>query len=121
MNALRRWIRALALFASMVNWRTEMHQWREDHDDRNLRVFLGSETGKRLVEMMKFQEARMNADAVQAGASPQAIFRAGTAAGFRACVAWLLSLSAQIRPPQTPDNVSPRRQEPSELAERLAP
>lgn len=86
-----------------------------DFDREQLRVFFKSETGGRLRAAINFYEQGGNRRAVLTG-DPKAI---GRAAGFHDFGAWLVGLSADIRPQQ--DDHSTLTPGAREVAERYAP
>jgi hypothetical protein len=86
-----------------------------DGDRANFRAFMQTETGKRLRDTINFYEQGGNRRAVLSGDSRQA----NKAAGFHEFGAWLVELSADVRPQQ--DDYSQLPQGARETAERFAP
>lgn len=116
MTRVRAWFKAVALFSRHAPpLPRHAPEW-TDEDAQQLSGFLGSATGRKLDALILIQQANQNASAVQRG-QPWAC---GFATGWRACVAWLIGLSADSRPQQgTGETV--RDEGAADLLERLAP
>jgi hypothetical protein len=95
----------------------EMPDWTEK-DHGALRNFLyNQDTGRKLVLLLRYQEQTINATTITL--PDRCEYNCGWAAGFRAAVAILQSLSANVPPHPDDDSENPAGAE--DFAERHAP
>lgn len=96
---MRHWLRAVFVFAA--SWPLPPRsapEW-EPEDIASLSRYLQTPTGRKLFELVRYQEASLNASAVLKTGTTD--YACGFAAGNRACIATLWSLSADARPQES--------------------
>lgn len=115
---MRRWLRAFFVFLSLSPVRRgALEKWTEG-DTLALNQFFRTNTGGKLLELLRRSEHQMNASAVLRQTALE--YACGYAAGFRGCSAWLQSLSVIGSPEEAEEHqLGPRGA--ADLADSLAP
>lgn len=111
-----RYLRAMLIFARHFPLcPRDCPEW--DHDDAvAFALFLNSSAGRKLVQLIRYQEQSCNADAVLKKDRHE--YASGFAAGFRGGMAWIVSLSEKRTPQSAPTEED---SEPEDSLEHLRP
>lgn len=110
MTAALRCLRAMLAYRSLFRARREDPAW-EQTDRETLRAFLTSDTGRKLRARLTAAETILLTAAAEAPAG-ESVHACGRASGWRACAAWLHSLSAPEEPRSSDPTARPEEGEP---------
>ena len=117
MTKLFHWLKAARFFADHQPLCPEAAPEWTEADAANLRQFLGRNSGRKLVLLIRYTEQATNASAVTRTSNHE--LNCGYAAGFRAAASWIVTLSANV--PPDPDDDSEEHQGEDALAEKHSP